>query len=198
LTTFAIALPGSPLLAYLVLGALVGCESSGVPLPGETALFLGSFAAQDGQLSIVIVIAVAATAAIVGDNIGYLIGRTFGRRILTREGGRFEEHRRVALERGERVFARHGSKAVFFGRWITGLRVWASWIAGMTHLPWRRFLVWNALGGICWATTVGIVGYVAGHAAEKVVEKAGVGALVAAVASAFIAYVVIRRRSRLG
>lgn len=196
-TITAIALPGSPLLAYIVLAALVGSESSGIPLPGETTLFLGAFAAQDGKLSIVIVIAVAAGAAIVGDNLGYLAGRRYGRRLLERPG-RFEEHRRRALERGETFFARHGSKAVFFGRWVAALRVWAAWIAGITHLPWPVFLVWNALGGILWATTIGLVGYLAGHTAEKIVQKAGYGALAVAVLGAVAAYVVIHRRSSRG
>src|SRR5436305_413547 len=171
LTTFAIALPGSPLLAYVVLGVIVGVESSGVPVPGETTLFLGAFAAHEGQLSIVAVIAVAAAGAIVGDNLGYLFGRRLGRQFLERPG-RFEKHRREALERGDEFFEHHGSKAVFLGRWITGLRVWASWLAGITHLPWPRFLFWNALGGICWATTVGLAGYFAGHAADAHVHEA--------------------------
>jgi membrane-associated protein len=193
--TLAIALPVSPVLAYLALGALVGLESSGIPLPGETALFAGAVLAHDGKLSIVAVIAVAAVAAIAGDNCGYLIGRRLGRSALERPGA-FEEHRRAALRRGDAFFRRHGSKAVFLGRWITGLRVWASWMAGMTHLPWPRFVLFNALGGICWATSVGLAGYFAGHAAEAIVQRAGYVALGAAVAAAVIAYVVIRRRRR--
>jgi membrane protein DedA with SNARE-associated domain len=164
-----------------------------VPLPGETALFAGAVLAHDGKLSIVAVIAVAATAAIAGDNCGYLIGRRLGRRALERPG-RWEEHRRAALRRGEDFFGRHGAKAVFLGRWITGLRVWASWMAGMTHLPWPRFVLYNALGGVCWATSVGLAGYFAGHAAETIVQRAGLGALIAALAAAVIAYVVVRRR----
>jgi membrane protein DedA with SNARE-associated domain len=195
LTTFAIALPGSSLLAYVVLGLIVGSESSGVPLPGETTLFIAAFAAHDGQLSIPVVIAVAAAGAIIGDNLGYLFGRRLGRRFLERPG-RFEEHRREALVRGEKFFARHGAKAVFLGRWITGLRVWASWLAGITHLPWPTFIFWNALGGICWATSVGLAGYFAGHAAEKVIQKVGLGALIAFGVGAVIGFVWFRRRRR--
>lgn len=193
--TLAVALPVSPVLAYMTLGALVGLESSGVPLPGETALFAASVLAHNGRLDIVPVIAVAALAAIAGDNCGYLIGRKLGRRALERPG-RFEDHRRAALAAGERFFASHGAKAVFLGRWITGLRVWASWIAGMTHLPWRTFLVYNALGGICWATTVGLAGYFAGHAAQELVERVGVVVAAVVVAAALAALLVVRLRRR--
>lgn len=178
-----------------MLAALVGLESSGIPLPGETALFAAALLAHDGKLSIVVVIAVAATAAIVGDNGGYLLGRRFGRRALERPGP-FESHRRDALERGERFFDRHGAKAVFLGRWVTGLRVWASWLAGMTHLPWRTFVVYNALGGIAWATTVGLAGYYAGHAAEKLVERLGLVAAALVVVGVLVALVVVRLRRR--
>ena len=148
-----------------------------------------------GHLAIVPVIALAAIGAIVGDNIGYALGRRLGRRFLLR-AGRLEELRARMLERAESFFARHGPKAVFLGRWITGLRVWASWLAGITHLPWPKFLFWNALGGICWATTVGLAGYFAGHAAEKLIQKVGLGALIAFVAGAALGYLWYRRRRR--
>lgn len=194
-TTLAIALPVSPVLAYLALAALVGLESSGIPLPGETALFTASVLAHGGRLDIVPVIAVAASAAIVGDNGGYLIGRRFGRGLLTREG-RFAAHRQAALVHGERFFARHGAKAVFLGRWVTGLRVWASWLAGITHLPWRTFLIYNALGGIAWATTVGLAGYFAGHAAEELVRRVGLATAAVVAVAAVMAIVVVRVRRR--
>jgi membrane protein DedA with SNARE-associated domain len=193
----AISLPVSPVLAYFVVAGLVGLESSGIPLPGETALLAGAFLAHDGRLSIEVVIAAAAVAAIVGDNCGYFIGRHFGRRALERPG-RFETHRRAALVYGERFFDRHGAKAVFLGRWVTGLRVWASWLAGITHLPWRKFLVYNALGGIAWATSVGLAGYFAGHAAEEFVKDAGVAAAVIVVAAGVCVLVVLRVRRRRG
>jgi membrane-associated protein len=194
--TLAIALPVSPLLAYLAIGGLVGLESSGVPLPGETALFAGSVLAHGGRLNIAGVIAVAAVAAIIGDNLGYLLGRKLGRRFLERPG-RFERHRRAALVRGDRFFAAHGAKAVFLGRWVTGLRVWASWLAGMTHLPWRTFLIYNALGGICWAITVGLAGYFAGHAAEELIREVGVAAAFVVLVAAAGVYATVKiRRSR--
>ena len=122
-----------------------------MPIPGETALIAASVLASQGTLQIEVVIALAAAAAIVGDNIGYLIGRKGGRWLLERPGAVPATSARRCSRRGEPFFERHGPKAVFFGRFVLGLRVWASWLAGATHMPWRSFVVWNALGGIAWA-----------------------------------------------
>jgi membrane-associated protein len=177
-----------------VLGLLVGLESAGIPLPGETALIAASALAKHGGLEIEVVIAVAAAAAIIGDSCGYAVSRRYGRRLLTRPG-RTQARRLEVLGRGEAFFDRHGPKAVFFGRWITGLRVWASWLAGITHMPYRQFLLWNALGGISWAITVGVVGYVVGTAAEQIVEKAGLGAAIAVgvIVAGALVYLHVRR-----
>ena len=137
---------------------------------------------------------VAASAAILGDNVGYLIGRTGGRRLLERPGP-FERHRRQVLEKGEPFFAKHGAKAVFLGRWIGGLRIAASWLAGISHMPWRTFLFWNALGGIVWATSVGLAAYYLGPTAEHVFKYVGVGGVTAAVL-AIIALLTWRRLRR--
>lgn len=190
-----VAIPSN--LGYFALALLVGAESMGVPLPGETALVTAAILAQNGSLHIEVVIAVAAAAAIVGDNIGYLIGRRFGRSLLTRPG-RWEARRCKALVTGEAFFERHGPKAVFFGRFVAALRIWTAWIAGMTHMPWRSFLIWNALGGVIWALTFGLVGYLAGQAVAHVIERAGVAAAVVAVIAAAVAYVVIHRRAKEG
>ncbi len=181
-------------MGYPVLGLLVGLESAGIPLPGETALIAGSALAKNGGLEIEVVIAVAAAAAIIGDSAGYAVSRRYGRRLLTRPG-RTQARRMDVLTRGEAFFDRHGPKAVFFGRWITGLRVWASWLAGITHMPYRQFLMWNALGGITWAITIGVLGYIVGTAAERVVERAGLGAaiLIGALAIAALIYFHVRR-----
>jgi membrane-associated protein len=165
---------GYPLLFLIVMG-----ESSGVPVPGETALIAASILASRGKLQIELVIVLAAAAAIVGDNIGYLIGRKGGRWLLERPG-RFYSQRRQVLATGEPFFERHGSKAVFFGRFILGLRVWASWLAGATHMPYRSFLLWNALGGICWATIIGLLSYYLGRAAGDAVKTFGLFGLAAA------------------
>jgi membrane-associated protein len=179
-------------VGYPALFGLVMAESGGAPVPGETALIAAGALAAQGHLEIAAVIAVAATAAIAGDNVGYLIGRHGGRRLLERPG-RFGAQRAKVLAYGEPFFARHGPKAVFFGRWILGLRVWASWLAGITHMRWRSFVAFNALGGISWAVTVGLLAYVAGDAVGTVVRDFGVAAL-AVIALAIAAGLVIRRR----
>ena len=168
-------------LGYPVLVAVVAAEALGVPLPGETAVILAGIAAASGRLSIVLVIVLASAAAIVGDNIGFVIGRRGGRALLERPGRFYEERQRV-LAIGDPFFERHGQKAVFLGRWITGLRVWASWLAGASAMRWRSFLFWNALGGIGWATSVSLAAYYGGKGVEHVLSEVGLyGLIVAAV-----------------
>jgi membrane protein DedA with SNARE-associated domain len=172
---------------YPLLFVLVMAESSGLPIPGETALIAAAVLASRGKLEIELVIALAALAAIVGDNIGYVIGRKGGRWILQRPGP-FLERRRQVLITGEPFFERHGPKAVFFGRFILGLRVWASWLAGATRMRWRSFFLWNALGGIIWASAIGLIAYHLGRSAGNVVEAFGLygaAALLLAIGSAF-------------
>jgi membrane protein DedA with SNARE-associated domain len=164
---------GYPLLLLVVMA-----ESGGVPVPGETGLITAGVLASGGKLQIELVIATAAAGAIVGDNIGYLIGRRGGRWLLERPG-RFHSQRTQALQNGEVFFKRHGPKAVFLGRFVLGLRVWASWLAGATHMRWRSFVFWNALGGICWATAIGLLAYFLGHAAGNAIEAFGIYGLVA-------------------
>ena len=185
-------------LGYLALAGLVGGESVGVPLPGETALVAAALLAHQGNLDILTVIAVAAAAAIVGDNIGYLIGRRGGRWLLERPGP-LARHRRLVLERGEPFFKRHGPKAVFLGRWVSGLRIAAAWLAGIERMRWPVFLFWNALGGIAWATSVGLLAYFAGHAAEQILKIGGIAAIAAIVLVVAIVVAVraVRRRRRL-
>ncbi|HEX4838797.1 MAG TPA: DedA family protein [Solirubrobacteraceae bacterium] len=165
---------------YPLLFLLVMAESSGVPVPGETGLIAAAVLASQGKLQIELVIPIAAVAAIVGDNIGYLIGRKGGRWLLERPG-RFHSQRRQVLAAGEPFFERHGPKAVFFGRFLLGLRVWASWLAGATHMRWRSFVFWNACGGICWATAIGLLAYFLGHAAGNAIQTFGLFGLFAVV-----------------
>jgi membrane protein DedA with SNARE-associated domain len=157
---------GYPLLFLVVMG-----ESSGLPIPGETGLIAAGVLASAGKLEIGLVIPIAAAAAIVGDNIGYVIGRKGGRWILERPG-RFYTQRQQVLLMGEPFFERHGPKAVFFGRFVLGLRVWASWLAGATEMPWRSFVLWNALGGIVWATAIGLIAYFLGQSADAAARRA--------------------------
>jgi undecaprenyl-diphosphatase len=182
-------------LGLPVIGLVVAIEALGVPLPGETAVILGGLAANQGRLSIVAVIIVAAAAAIVGDNIGFMIGRRGGRALLERPG-RFYEERQRMLAIGDPFFERHGPKAVFLGRWITGLRVWTSWLAGASDMPWPTFLVWNALGGTAWAVSVALAAYYGGKSVETVFSKVGLyGGIAAGVLIVIgVAYVWRRRR----
>ena len=164
-------------LGYPALAAFVGIEASGVPVPGETALIAAALVARHGELDITLVIATAAAAAIVGDNVGYLIGRKGGRALLQRPGPLLE-HRRVILEGGEPFFRRHGPKAVFLGRWIALLRIAAAWLAGVNRMPWGTFVKWNALGGIAWAASVGLGAYLLGPVAETIVKDAGIAGVI--------------------
>jgi membrane protein DedA with SNARE-associated domain len=160
---------GLPLLFVVVM-----IESFGVPLPGETALIAFGVLASQGHYSIVLVIAVAAAGAIVGDNLGYvIIGRWGGRNLLERWGPlrRFSQR---YLPPTERLMEKHGDKVVFFGRFVTVLRYTAAWVAGIAGMPWRKFLFWNAAGGICWATLVGLVAYYAGNAAADAIQRYGI------------------------
>jgi undecaprenyl-diphosphatase len=182
-------------LGYPVLMLVVGMEALGVPLPGETAVILAGVAASSGRLSIVLVIVLASAAAIIGDNIGFLIGRRGGRALLERPGRFYEERQRV-IALGDPFFERHGPKAVFFGRWIAGLRVWASWLAGASAMPWRSFLLWNALGGIGWATSVSLAAYYGGKTVETVLSQIGLYGLIAAAVLATVAGVLYWRHRR--
>jgi undecaprenyl-diphosphatase len=194
-TTILLSLISIPSgLGYPALGGLVAAESMGVPVPGETALIAAGILAHDGRLQIELVILIAAVAAITGDNLGYLIGRKGGR-ILLEKDGPLLKHRKAVLEKGEPFFARHGAKAVFLGRWVAGLRIAAAWLAGINRMHWLTFFFWNALGGIAWATSVGLAAYFLGHIAEKIVKDAGLIGI-AVVILAAIGFFIWRRQRR--
>ena len=169
----------------LALFLIVMLESGGVPLPGETALITAGVFASSGNLDITAVIAVAAVAAIVGDNLGYWIGRTGGRRLLerSRRVSRFSDR---ALPWAEDFFRRHGPKTIFLARFFSVLRVTAAWMAGISRMHWWTFFGWNAAGGICWALLVGLVSYYAGQAAADAISHYGLigGAAIVALALA--------------
>jgi membrane protein DedA with SNARE-associated domain len=183
------------LLSYglFLLFVLVALESAGVPLPGETALVAAAILAtpQHHHYSLVSVIVVAAAAAIVGDNIGYWIGRTGGRKLIERWGPVRRYAERV-LPAGERFFAKHGGKTVFFGRFVAVLRVTAAWLAGITHMPWWRFFLWNAAGGIVWATGVGLLAYYFGKAAADAFARYGFLGAIGIIALAGLVFLVHR------
>jgi membrane-associated protein len=173
---FAAIVDIPPDVGYTVVFALIAVETMGIPVPGETALITAGLLAHDGRMDIVPLIALAAAAAILGDNVGFAIGRKVGRRVFEAPGP-LHSQRHAALAAGEPFFERHGPKAVFLGRWVAGLRIASAWLAGMNKMPWPRFLFWNALGGICWATSVGVGAYIVGHAFEQII---GVGGIIAA------------------
>ena len=190
LALFGIHVPAH--LGYAAVGLFVFTESRGIPSPGETAIIAGAVLASQGDLSIVLVILIAIAGAVIGDNVGFLIGRHGGRKLLERPGWGYERRMRL-LAYGDRFFARHGPKAVFLGRWMALVRVTAAWMAGASGMPMRTFFVWNLLGGITWATTVGLLGYALGHAGGDVISKVGiVGAVIAAVA--VVAFLIWNRR----
>lgn len=164
-------------VGYPAVGLLVLAEAAGAPLPGETALMTGAVLASEHRLRIALVIASAAAGAIAGDNLGYLIGREGGRWLLQRPGP-FANQRARVLETGEPFFRRHGPKAVFLGRWVLGLRTWASWLAGASAMPWRAFSFWNAAGAISWATGIGLAAYYLGQSTAGTAALFGVAGLV--------------------
>ena len=182
-------------VGYPTLVLLILAESAGVPLPGETALITAAALAGQHRLQIPLVIIFAATAAILGDNLGYLVGRKGGRWLLQRPGP-FARHRARVLQTGEPFFDKHGPKAVFLGRWILGLRTWASWLAGASRMPWRAFFLWNALGGISWATALSIVAYYAGQSTTGTAALFGVAGVIGALAIPGVLLGRRRRRTR--
>jgi membrane protein DedA with SNARE-associated domain len=184
---------GYPLI-FLIVMIETGC---GIPFaPGEIATVTGGIAASDGKLQIEAVIAVAAAGAIVGDNIGYVIGRLGGRRLLETPRGPFARQRRAVIRVGDPFFERHGAKAVFWGRWLPVLRVYASWMAGGSRMPWRTFVFWNAAGGICWATSIGLAGYIGGKAAKHVMEDLGAYGLILVPIGLVAGYLFYRSQQR--
>jgi membrane protein DedA with SNARE-associated domain len=166
----------------IALFLVVMLESGGIPLPGETALVAAAIFASQGNLNIAEVIAVAAAGAIIGDNLGYWVGRTGGRKLIERLGPLRRWSERV-LPWSERFFERHGAKTIFLARFFSVLRVTAAWLAGVSRMHWWTFFLWNAAGGICWAVLVGLVAYYAGHAAADAISRyglwAGVGLVIA-------------------
>ncbi len=180
---------------YAVVFFGVFLENTGLPVPGETALLAGAALAHFGRLSLAWVIVTAIVAAVLGDNLGFLIGRRAGRGLAERHGWRVGLTRpRLALF--DSFFARHGAKTVFIARFITGLRVFCAFLAGTSALAWPTFLIYNASGAVVWSTAIGLVGYALAHSwdlLERLVGRAGLLALVVAGALAAVAVARARR-----
>ncbi|MBW0018881.1 MAG: DedA family protein [Mycobacterium sp.] len=187
-----------PLTVYLVVGAVVGVESLGIPLPGEIVLVSAALMSSHHDLAVnpVGVGAAAVVGAVVGDTIGYTIGRRFGMPLFERLGRRFPKHfgpGHVAL--AEKLFTRWGVRAVFFGRFIALLRIFAGPLAGALKMAYPRFLVANVSGGICWAGGTTALVYFAGMAAERWLERFSWVALVIAIICGATAAIVLRERT---
>ncbi|MST34674.1 DedA family protein, partial [Acidimicrobiaceae bacterium USS-CC1] len=180
---------------YAAVFVLVGAESLGVPLPGETILIAAAiYAGSTHRLSVWLIFAVAAAAAILGDNIGFWIGDRGGYRLLHRYG-RYIRVKDKEIKVGRLVFDRHGGKVVFFGRFVSLLRTYAAFLAGTLKMRWRRFLPYNAAGGIVWAALYSFVPYAVGnaikHTSHTIAIVLGIAAVVVIVAAIFL----VRRKA---
>jgi membrane protein DedA with SNARE-associated domain len=181
---------GYPFVFLFIMG-----ESAGVPLPGETTVLIASAAAGAGKgFNIWLVVAVASAGAITGDTIGYWIGRRGGRALLDRLSGKLW-FRKDHIEKAERFFSRHGGKAVFFGRSVSYLRVLTALMAGVSRMHYPRFLFYNALGGIVWASVVSFIGFKFGRRLpliERIIREMGWGILIVGMCIAAAYYVTVK------
>ena len=175
---------------------VVMLESMGVPMPGETALITAAlYAGSTHQIGIASVVLVAAAAAMTGDNIGYMIGRSFGIRLVVRYG-RYLRLNEPRLKVGQYLFLRHGGKIVFFGRFVAFLRAFAAVLAGANRMRWLYFLIMNALGGICWAVLFGGGAYLFGETIRQVAGPIGLLLLMAAIGLAVAGVIFFRRHEK--
>jgi len=178
---------------YWAVLVFVAVESMGIPFPGETMLLAAAiYAGTTHRLEILLVIVAAAAGAILGDNVGYLAGREGGYRLLRRYGRyiRLDERK---LKLGQYLFQQHGGKVVFFGRFVAVLRIWAAFLAGTYRLSWRRFLVYNAAGGVVWATVFGLGGYLLGDNVHRLGGPLGVAGAAGALIAVGAGLVFLRR-----
>jgi membrane protein DedA with SNARE-associated domain len=178
---------------YLAVFIFVGVESLGVPVPGETMLVTAAiYAGTTGRLSIFWVIVASSAGAIVGDNIGYAIGRTGGYRLLKRYGRyiRLDENR---LRLGQYLFRKQGPKVVFFGRFVSVLRIFAAFLAGVNRMHWRLFLIFNAAGGIVWSTIYGVAAFLLGRQLLQLSGRVDFVLVIVGVAVIIVVIVFLRR-----
>jgi membrane protein DedA with SNARE-associated domain len=182
---------------YFGIAGLVMVESFGVPAPGETAIITGAVYAAEGHLSVVVVAVVAFLAAVTGDSLGYLIGRIGGRPLVLRFG-RYVRLTPDRLERVETFMARQGPKVVVVARFVEGLRQLNGVVAGLSRMPWPRFVLFNAIGAAAWVALWTTAGYLAGNhlaAITATIHRYQLWAIVAAVL-AVAAYLLLRRVRR--
>jgi membrane protein DedA with SNARE-associated domain len=180
---------------YFAVFALVGMESLGVPVPGETMLITAAiYAGATHNLTIAGVIGAAMAGAIVGDNIGFAIGYKGGYPLLVRHGGRLHINQRH-LKVARYMFDRYGGKVVFFGRFVSILRTYAAFLAGVSHMHWRRFFVYNAAGGVVWSVAFGLAGYYGQAAFKKLSTPIDIALGVAALVAIAWAVLFVRRHA---
>ena len=179
---------------YLAVLVIVGLESTGVPLPGETTLVAAAvYAGATHNLNIVGVVIAAAVGAILGDNLGYLVGHWGGYRLLIRYGRYIRlSEKRIKIARY--LFLRYGGEVVFFGRFTAILRTYAAFLAGTTRMPWRRFLFFNAAGGIAWATIYGGGAYLLGRQIERLSVPFEIVFVAAAVIAIVVGALIVQRQ----
>uniref|UniRef100_A0AAU2VHB3 DedA family protein n=1 Tax=Streptomyces sp. NBC_00003 TaxID=2903608 RepID=A0AAU2VHB3_9ACTN len=183
---------------YLLVALVIGLESLGIPLPGEIVLVSSALlASQQGHINPVVLGACATAGAVIGDSIGYAIGRKGGRPLLAWLGRKFPKHfseGHVAM--AERSFQKWGMWAVFFGRFIALLRIFAGPLAGVLHMPYWKFLIANVLGGICWAGGTTAVIYYLGIVAESWLKNFSYLGLVAALLIGVVSMLVVKNRAK--
>lgn len=180
---------------YAAVFVLVMLESLGIPLPGETVLIAaGTYAGSTHRLSIALIFAVASAGAILGDNVGFLVGVKGGYRLLRRYGPKLHiDAARIKV--GRLVFDRHGGKVVFFGRFVSVLRTYAAFLAGTNKLAWRRFLIFNAAGGILWSAIYSFASYGAGNAITRASHTVDIVFGAVALVAIVTAILVVRRKA---
>jgi membrane protein DedA with SNARE-associated domain len=181
---------------YLAIFVVIGLESAGLPLPGEAALIAASvYAGATGHLHIAAVIGCAALGAIIGDNIGFWAGRRFGKMLLVKYGPLIHVSE-TRLKVGEYLFRQHGGKIVFYGRFVAFLRIFAAVLAGANNYGWRPFLIYNAAGGLVWASLVGLGAYTFGNAVHNVTGPLGCAGLAIAIAAMVVLWRVARQHEK--
>jgi membrane protein DedA with SNARE-associated domain len=181
---------------YYALFTVVAAESLGIPVPGETMLIAaGTYAGTTHKLSIWVIFFVAAAAAVIGDNIGFLIGQKGGYRLVRRYGAlvRLDESK---VKVARYIFDRHGGKVVFFGRFVSILRTYAAFLAGTIRMRWPKFLVYNASGGVVWAAVYAFASYTVGKTLARVTGTITWALVGAAVVGAIGGFLLIRRQSQ--
>lgn len=183
---------------YWTVPAVLLLENAGIPVPGETVLLFASFLAYDeGELHLPYLILLGIAACTVGDNLGYLVGRRGGRPLLERYQHIFRIRDRT-IRRGEHLFERHGHVAIFFARFIFGMRIIAGPLAGVLRMPWRQFVLFNFLGAVVWVTTISLIGYFFGSQWNTLVKVMGrVNLVIAIVVLAVLVFAWRRYRERI-